>query len=43
MTNFYDLIQWCFRDETAGITTIMVLIVVTEFITKLVKIITKKQ
>ncbi len=42
MNNFYEFIQWCFRDEIAGITTIIILGMLTEFIIRVTEIIVKR-
>ena len=40
--NFYEFVQWCFRDEEAGFVSITVLGIISECIIRVVKVIFNK-
>lgn len=42
MNNLYEFIEWCFRDETAGMTTIIVLSIIGGIIIQSIKACRKK-
>jgi len=42
MKEFTDLIHWCFRDESAGFCTIIVMLIVGGFVIRVIEAIRNK-